>query len=240
MHAANRTCFFQVGKTDSNTTGSSTRTSPSPKAQKGRVRTSADVEKTAVDGGSVGSPAVVVAAGRMPEHRPDSALQREEQQEVDAGFPLTPLATPTSQRKKLGGEGGGGGEYLWEESFNRWVVLEVETLNEARKTDQLAFLELEAIKVGMSQTGRVVAPRGFSLWRGGGEYSWCCTAILLRRGTLGFCCGWDDVHRRLTGLATFIWHAVRHGHLACVLTSRCSSRHEPHADPPPFSRQRTS
>lgn len=33
------------------------------------------------------------------------------------------------------------------ESFNRWVVLEGETLKEAKKTDQLAFLELEPIKV---------------------------------------------------------------------------------------------
>lgn len=35
----------------------------------------------------------------------------------------------------------------WEEVFNGWVVLESETLKEARKTDKLAFLELELIKV---------------------------------------------------------------------------------------------
>lgn len=70
-------------------------------------------------------------------------------------FTLTPVATPTSaqHRKKRpegvgGGAGGGGrGGGAWEESFNRWVVLEGETLKEAKKTDQLAFLELEPIKV---------------------------------------------------------------------------------------------
>lgn len=36
----------------------------------------------------------------------------------------------------------------WEKPFNPWVVLESETLREARKTDQLEFLELEEIKVG--------------------------------------------------------------------------------------------
>ncbi|CAM9560871.1 unnamed protein product, partial [Ectocarpus sp. 13 AM-2016] len=134
----------QAGKTNSSTTGSRTVTSPSPTDRKGSVRVSTNVKKT-VDGGSVGSPVATVAA-RIPGNRPASALQRGGQQDVDAGFPLTPLATPTSQRKRLGGEGGVG-EDLWEESFNRWVVLEAETLNEARKTDQLAFLELEAIKV---------------------------------------------------------------------------------------------
>ncbi|CAN0120172.1 unnamed protein product [Ectocarpus sp. 4 AP-2014] len=148
----------QAGKTNNSTTGSSTVTSPSPKEQKGSVRVSTNVDKTAADGGSVGSPAAAVAARRIPGNRPDSALQRGEQQEMDAGFPLTPLATPTSQRKKLGGEGGTG-EDLWEESFNRWVVLEAETLNEARKTDQLAFLELEAIKVkGKTSKVDVFAP----------------------------------------------------------------------------------
>lgn len=67
------------------------------------------------------------------------------------GFPLTPVVTPTSaqHRKKRpeGVGGGGGGGDTWEESFNRWVVLEGETLKEAKKTDQLAFLELEPIKV---------------------------------------------------------------------------------------------
>ena len=48
----------------------------------------------------------------------------------------------------VGGDGGGGGG-TWEfKPFNRWVVLEGETLREARQTEQLAFLELEAIKVG--------------------------------------------------------------------------------------------
>eukprot|EP00903_Cladosiphon_okamuranus_P010785 g10191.t1 len=66
-------------------------------------------------------------------------------------FPLTPVATPTSaqHRKKWPecvGAGRQGGD-RWEESFNRWVVLEGETLKEAKKTEQLAFLELEAIKV---------------------------------------------------------------------------------------------
>ncbi|CAN0150987.1 unnamed protein product, partial [Ectocarpus sp. 8 AP-2014] len=144
----------QAGKTNSSTTGSKTVTSPSPKDQKGSVRISTNVDKTAVDGCSVGSPAAAVAARIIPGNRPDSALQRGQQQEMGAGFPLTPLATPTSQRKKLGG-GGGVGEDSWEESFNRWVVLEAETLNEARKTDQLAFLELEAIKVGIGSTARV-------------------------------------------------------------------------------------
>lgn len=51
------------------------------------------------------------------------------------------------------GKWGGGEEQrrrageTWEEPFNRWVVLEGETLNEARQSDQMAFLELEAIKV---------------------------------------------------------------------------------------------
>lgn len=157
-----RTCFFQAGKTNSSTTGSTTVTSPSPKDQKGSVRISTDVGKTTVDGESVGSPAAAVAARRMPGNRPNSALQRGEQREMDAGFPLTPLATPTSQRKKLGGEGGVG-EDLWEESFNRWVVLEAETLNEARKTDQLAFLELEAIKVGIGSTARLWPREAFAV-----------------------------------------------------------------------------
>ena len=49
--------------------------------------------------------------------------------------------------------GGGGAEGVdgrgaWESKpFNRWVVLEEETLREARQTERLAFLELEAIKV---------------------------------------------------------------------------------------------
>lgn len=38
-------------------------------------------------------------------------------------------------------------EDVWEEPFNPWVVLESETLREARKASQLEFLELEAIKV---------------------------------------------------------------------------------------------
>lgn len=65
-------------------------------------------------------------------------------------FPLTPVATPTSaQHRKQRPEVAGGGRWrdTWEESFNRWVVLEGETLKEAKKTDQLAFLELEPIKV---------------------------------------------------------------------------------------------
>lgn len=66
-------------------------------------------------------------------------------------FPLTPVATPTSaqhRKKRPEGVGAGGrGGDKWEESFNRWVVLEGETLKEAKKTEQLAFLELEAIKV---------------------------------------------------------------------------------------------
>ena len=36
---------------------------------------------------------------------------------------------------------------LEEKGFNQWVVMEHETLKEARKTQQLAFLELEAVKV---------------------------------------------------------------------------------------------
>lgn len=43
-------------------------------------------------------------------------------------------------------EGGSDREDVWAEPFNRWVLLESETLKEARKTDQLAFLELQAIK----------------------------------------------------------------------------------------------
>lgn len=39
---------------------------------------------------------------------------------------------------------------LWEEVFNGWVVLESETLKEARKSPNLAFLELELIKVLMT------------------------------------------------------------------------------------------
>lgn len=62
-------------------------------------------------------------------------------------FPLTPVATPTSaQHRKKRPESVGGGGTL-EDSFNRWVVVEAETLKEAKKTDQLAFLELEPIKV---------------------------------------------------------------------------------------------
>lgn len=82
--------------------------------------------------------------------------QRTPRQEKDDVFPLTPVAlTPsTSNRKKgengEGGEGEGTNRDEWQESFNRWVVLEAETLKEARKTDQLAFLELEAIKVSVA------------------------------------------------------------------------------------------
>lgn len=35
----------------------------------------------------------------------------------------------------------------WDDSANRWVVVESETCREAGKTDQLSFFELEAIKV---------------------------------------------------------------------------------------------
>lgn len=71
-------------------------------------------------------------------------------EQEEFAFPLTPLATPTSaqHRKRPDGFGGGGrGGDAWEKSFNRWVVLEGETLKEAKKTEQLAFLELEPIKV---------------------------------------------------------------------------------------------
>ncbi|CAM9354995.1 unnamed protein product, partial [Sphacelaria rigidula] len=53
----------------------------------------------------------------------------------------------------------GGSEDMWEKPFNPWVVLESETLREARKTNQLEFLELEAIKVkGKSCKLPVFAP----------------------------------------------------------------------------------
>lgn len=52
----------------------------------------------------------------------------------------------------------------WLDPFNRWVVLESETLQEARKTDQLAFLELEAIKV------RALA--AWHRWWDGGGRAW--------------------------------------------------------------------
>lgn len=77
------------------------------------------------------------------------------QEQDDHVFPSTPVATPNSHRKKLAEEGsgeGGGWGGVWEESFNRWVVLEEETLHEARKTEQLAFLPLEAIKVRFELT----------------------------------------------------------------------------------------
>lgn len=46
-----------------------------------------------------------------------------------------------------------GAAELWEEVFNGWVVLESETLKEARKAYKLAFLELEMIKVLMTSPG---------------------------------------------------------------------------------------
>lgn len=72
-------------------------------------------------------------------------------EQEEFAFPLTPVATPTSaqHRKQRPEDAGGEGRArdTWEESFNRWVVVEGETLKEAKKADQLAFLELEAIKV---------------------------------------------------------------------------------------------
>lgn len=55
-------------------------------------------------------------------------------------------STPTGEEGH-GAAGGRDGEDGWEEPYNRWVVLETETFKEARKSHQLAFLELEAIKV---------------------------------------------------------------------------------------------
>jgi len=122
---------------------------PSPKApiQRGMPRRSSpdrDTTAAAATGGGLASdsnpaPAAPVRAG----------AGSEQNERKGYAFPLTPVAAPKERRKKLQrGSGGVMEGEEWEEVFNQWVVLEGETLREARKTEQLAFLELEAIKVG--------------------------------------------------------------------------------------------
>lgn len=94
---------------------------------------------------AVNTPAHAASGGSGADSKPNEVAGNGGR--VGYAFPLTPVATPQEHRKRLQGGGGGGGE-AWEAAFNQWVVLEGETLREARKTEQLAFLKLEAIKVG--------------------------------------------------------------------------------------------
>lgn len=103
-----------------------------------------------------------LAASAQKRYTPEKeGAKRREKEDVFSLTPTSSTPTMSTQKKAQDGEGEEGTRgNAWQEAFNRWVVLEAETLKEARKTDQLAFLELEAIKVCTAFNSYVFGSQG--------------------------------------------------------------------------------